>query len=94
MEINREELLNASKQIKFELTEKELDVLIASMEEINNALDLIFDEDTNGVLPTSSVVKKNHDLELETLEEEVMDMNKINNYNGEYLSIKKENDEK
>ncbi len=94
MKINKEELKEISKKINIDLDDKELETINDSIWKITDKLNEIFNEDTENQELTRTSANNNHDLEKEVNPDyEKVDMNKINNFDGTYVKIKKENNE-
>ncbi len=93
MKINKEELKEISKKINIDLDDNELETINESICKITDKLNEIFGEETNEDSIRTSATN-NHDLEKEVNDDyEKVDMNKINNFDGTYVKIKKENNE-
>ncbi len=93
MKINKEELKEISKKINIDLDDNELETINESICKITDKLNEIFEEETNEDSIRTSATN-NHDLEKEVNDDyEKVDMNKINNFDGTYVKIKKENNE-
>ncbi len=93
MKINKEELREISKKINIDLDDNELETINESICKITDKLNEIFEEETNEDSIRTSATN-NHDLEKEVNDDyEKVDMNKINNFDGTYVKIKKENNE-
>ncbi len=94
MKINKEELKEISKKINIDLDDNELETINDSIWKITDKLNEIFNEDTENQEVTRTSANNNHDLEKEVNPDyEKVDMNKINNFDGTYVKIKKENNE-
>ncbi len=93
MKINKEELKEISKKINIDLDDNELETINDSIAKITDKLNEIFNEET-GEDSTRTSATNVHDLESEVNGDyEKVDMNKINNFDGTYVKIKKENNE-
>lgn len=94
MKINKEELKDIAKKINIDLSENELDTINNSIVSITDKLNEIFEEDTDGVFEKRTSSEKSQDLEEEVIDDyERVDMSKVNNFDGKYVRIKKEQDE-
>ncbi len=94
MKINKEELKEISKKINIDLDDNELETINDSICKITDKLNEIFNEDTLEQEEIRTSANNKHDLEKEVNSDyEKVDMNKINNFDGTYVKIKKENNE-
>ncbi len=94
MKINKEELKEISKKINIDLNDSELDKINESICKITDKLNEIFSEDTDGQINTRTSANNKHDLDKEVDPDyEKVDMSKLNNFDGSYVKIKKENNE-
>lgn len=91
MELNKDYLKNISEQLKIDIDESEYDEIIRSIEKITDKLDEILAEDTEGIegTKTMAVYEANIFSEAQKFEDKV-DFKDLNNFDGEYIRIKKE----
>lgn len=94
MKINKEELKTIAGQLKIDLHDDELDKINDAIYKITDKLNEIFEEDTEGYERTRTMANKEHDItKAELTNKEQVDMKTINNFDGEYVVIQKEQDE-
>lgn len=91
MKMNKEELKSLAGKLKIDFTNEEIDHISDSICEITSKLEEILKVDTEGLEPMFSNAYDEYNIEQEEADDQdlTVNMEKINNYDGTYVKLKR-----
>lgn len=90
MKIQKEELRKIADTLKIELSEEEVNIIEDSIDKITDKLDEIFKEEVENEKQIRTLAQTEYKIDNSKNKNiDNVDMNKLNNFDGEYISIEK-----